>query len=68
MKTELNKTLLKAWDGDQKLDDEDISRFKKFMRFKEGQQLFIFLFNQFRVKRTFTIKNKLAFDSLGKLL
>ena len=38
------------------------------MRYKQGQELFIHLLNQFRVKRLFQINNQTAMNSLGELL
>ena len=43
-------------------------RFREVMRYKQGQQLFIHLLNQFRVKRLFQIVNQTAMFSLGELL
>ena len=68
LKKDLDSILLKAWNGESKLSDTDITSFKKIIRYKDGQQLFIVLLNQFRTKRNFTIRNKLAFEELGRLL
>jgi hypothetical protein len=38
------------------------------MRYKQGQELFIHLFNQFRIKRLFKINNMQALFQLGELL
>lgn len=57
LKKDIDKILLKAWEGQQDLSDDEMRRFREVMRYKQGQQLFIHLLNQFRVKRLFQIVN-----------
>ena len=38
------------------------------MRYKQGQELFVHLLNQFRVKRLFQISNQTALNGLGQLI
>lgn len=53
LKMDIDKILLKAWDGQKTLDEDELQRFREVMRYKQGQELFVHLLNQFRVKRLF---------------
>jgi hypothetical protein len=68
LKKDIDSILLKAWDGLAELSEDELRRFREVMRYKQGQQLFIHLLNQFRVKRLFQINNQTAMFSLGELL
>jgi hypothetical protein len=57
LKKDIDSILLKAWDGLAELSEDELRRFREVMRYKQGQQLFIHLLNQFRVKRLFQINN-----------
>lgn len=59
---------MKAWDGLQDLNEDELRRFREIMRYKQGQQLFIHLLNQFRIKGLKQIINQTAMFSLGELL
>ena len=56
-KESIERILLKAWDGQVKLTDEDIKTFKEIQRYKQGQELFIHLFNRFRNRNQKKIVN-----------
>ena len=70
LKQDIDQILLKAWDGDSQnpVSQDELRRFQEIMRYKQGQELFVHLMNQFRVRRTFKIVNMKAFFQLGDLL
>lgn len=50
------------------MTEDELRRFREIMRYKQGQQLFIHLLNQFRIKGLKKIENQTAMFSLGELL
>lgn len=62
MKQSIEDILNKAWKGAERLnpDGEELNKFKTQMGLKYGQEIFIHLFNLFRVNKLFIIKNETA--------
>jgi len=45
LKKDIDKILLKAWDGREDLSEDELRRFREVMRYKQGQLMFIHLLN-----------------------
>lgn len=45
LKIDIDKILLKAWDGEEALVDDELRKFRQIMRYKQGQELFVHLLN-----------------------